>query len=113
MSRRTQPLVWAGFIRKRDRESKDRNSEMRCHFERNDSHPPIRSSFQSTAPTLSFIIKMAATLPLSSPHLDSDPQTQTRMDQETADKLNDQIDDELKVRKYCSKNLFLLSPVFE
>ena len=28
-SRQTQPLAWAGFIRKRDRESKDRNSEMR------------------------------------------------------------------------------------
>ena len=56
---------------------------------------------------------MAATLPLSSPLLASDPQTQTRMDQETADKLNDQIDDELKVRKFYSKNLFLLSPVFE
>ena len=45
----------------------------------------------------------AATLPLSSPLFTSVP-PQTRMDQETADRLNDQIDDELKVT--FLKNLF-------
>lgn len=53
---------------------------------------------------------MAATLPLSSPHpvqvrFASEPQTQ--MDQEAADKLNSQIDDELKVRFVYSIFFFL------
>ena len=47
---------------------------------------------------------MAATLPLSLP-LFTSSRPQSGMDQDTAEKLNDQIDEELKVRK----TLFILT----
>lgn len=61
---------------------------------------------------------MAATLPLSSPHpvqvrfqVASEPQTQM-MDQEAAERLNNQIDDELKVR-ICFTQSFYTPAHFE
>ena len=47
---------------------------------------------------------MAATLPLSSPLFASE--SRTRMHQETAEELNNQIDDELKVRN-TTPHLFI------
>ena len=67
-----------------------------AQFQDHVSHPQTRSSFKSTA--LLYLLMGPTSSPLSSTNFmfTSEPQSRI-MDQDTAEKLNDQIDDELKV----------------